>query len=238
MNGTDHPPSTTAPARPRGARRALLIGVAGFGLAAGSLSMAGAAGSPSLDLEASRSHGAPTEKPGDAAASTEPDPDLVSAFADVAASPFVVVVTDPVEDPASTTTSAPTTTAAPTTTTPPTTQAPTTTAAPATTAPPTTQAPPPPPEPEPEPEPAYGDPNDPATWDRLAQCEAGGNWHINSGNGYYGGLQFSLSSWQAVGGTGYPHEHPRETQIEMGKRLHADGGWAHWPSCSRQLGYR
>ncbi len=83
-----------------------------------------------------------------------------------------------------------------------------------------------------------GDPADPASWDRLAQCEAGGDWHIDTGNGYFGGLQFSLSSWRAVGGTGYPHEHPRETQIEMGQRLHAQGGWGHWPACTRSFGWR
>lgn len=80
--------------------------------------------------------------------------------------------------------------------------------------------------------------SDDSVWDRLAQCESGGNWAINTGNGYYGGLQFSLSSWRAVGGTGYPHEHSRETQIEMGKRLQASGGWGHWPACSRKLGLR
>ena len=75
-------------------------------------------------------------------------------------------------------------------------------------------------------------------WDALAQCEAGGNWAINTGNGYYGGLQFSLSSWRAVGGTGYPHEHSRETQIAMGERLRAAQGWGAWPACSRKLGLR
>ena len=69
-------------------------------------------------------------------------------------------------------------------------------------------------------------------------CESSGNWAANTGNGYYGGLQFSLSSWQAVGGVGYPHEHPREVQIEMGKRLQARQGWGAWPHCSRQLGLR
>ncbi|MFZ6004726.1 MAG: transglycosylase family protein [Actinomycetota bacterium] len=97
----------------------------------------------------------------------------------------------------------------------------------------------PPPAPTPTPTPASaGDPNDPASWDRLAQCESGGNWSINTGNGYYGGLQFSLSSWRAVGGTGYPHEHSRDTQIEMGRRLHAEGGWSHWPACTRSFGWR
>jgi hypothetical protein len=85
---------------------------------------------------------------------------------------------------------------------------------------------------------SYGDPADPATWDRLAKCESGGNWAINTGNGYYGGLQFSASTWRSVGGTGLPHEHSRETQIEMGQRLQAKAGWGQWPHCTRQLGYR
>jgi len=75
-------------------------------------------------------------------------------------------------------------------------------------------------------------------WDRLAECESGGNWSINTGNGYYGGIQFSLSSWRAVGGSGYPHHHSRETQIEMGERLKAQQGWGAWPACSRKLGLR
>jgi hypothetical protein len=77
-----------------------------------------------------------------------------------------------------------------------------------------------------------------AIWDALAQCESGGNWSINTGNGYYGGLQFSLSSWRWVGGTGYPHQHSREEQIRRGEMLQALQGWGAWPSCSRQLGLR
>jgi hypothetical protein len=73
-------------------------------------------------------------------------------------------------------------------------------------------------------------------WLDLAQCEAGGNWAANTGNGYYGGLQFSLGSWEAVGGTGYPHEHSRDHQIEMGRRLQAQQGWGAWPHCSEKLG--
>jgi hypothetical protein len=75
-------------------------------------------------------------------------------------------------------------------------------------------------------------------WDRLAACEANGNWAANTGNGYYGGLQFALRSWQAVGGTGLPHEHSRATQIAMGERLRAAQGWGAWPACSRKLGLR
>jgi hypothetical protein len=77
-----------------------------------------------------------------------------------------------------------------------------------------------------------------SVWDSLAQCESGGNWSINTGNGYYGGLQFSLSSWNAVGGTGLPSDHSRETQIAMGERLKNIQGWGAWPACSAKLGLR
>jgi len=74
-------------------------------------------------------------------------------------------------------------------------------------------------------------------WDQLAQCESGGNWAINTGNGYYGGLQFNLDTWRAYGGTGYPHENSRETQIAVATRLRdANGGYGAWPHCSQQLG--
>jgi hypothetical protein len=74
-------------------------------------------------------------------------------------------------------------------------------------------------------------------WDSLAQCESGGNWAINTGNGYYGGLQFNLGTWQAYGGTGYPHQASRETQIAVATRLRdATGGYGSWPSCSAKLG--
>lgn len=72
-------------------------------------------------------------------------------------------------------------------------------------------------------------------WDAVAQCESGGNWHINTGNGYYGGLQFSLSSWRYVGGTGYPHEHSRETQIHFAEILLAKQGRGAWPHCGKYL---
>lgn len=77
-----------------------------------------------------------------------------------------------------------------------------------------------------------------SVWDRLAMCESGGNWHINTGNGYYGGLQFSLSSWRGVGGSGYPHQASREEQIRRAEMLRASGGWGHWPACSLKLGLR
>lgn len=72
-------------------------------------------------------------------------------------------------------------------------------------------------------------------------CETGYtyDWATNTGNGYYGGLQFSLSSWRSVGGVGYPHEASPAVQIEMGRRLyHSGGGWSHWPACTRSFGWR
>ncbi|GAA1933866.1 transglycosylase family protein [Nocardioides hwasunensis] len=74
-------------------------------------------------------------------------------------------------------------------------------------------------------------------WDALAQCESGGNWAINTGNGYYGGLQFNLGTWRAYGGTGYPHQASRETQIAVATRLRdARGGYGAWPGCAAKLG--
>jgi LysM repeat protein len=75
-----------------------------------------------------------------------------------------------------------------------------------------------------------------SVWTQLAACESGGNWAANTGNGYYGGLQFSLSSWRAVGGSGYPHEASAATQIAMGQRLQAQQGWGAWPGCAAALG--
>jgi resuscitation-promoting factor RpfB len=74
-------------------------------------------------------------------------------------------------------------------------------------------------------------------WDALAKCESGGNWHINTGNGYYGGLQFSLGTWHAYGGTGLPSDHSRETQIAVATKLrNASGGYGAWPACAARLG--
>jgi hypothetical protein len=75
-------------------------------------------------------------------------------------------------------------------------------------------------------------------WDALAECESGGDWGTNTGNGYYGGLQFSLSSWHAVGGRGHPHEHSRAEQIRRAELLLAEQGWGAWPSCASELGLR
>lgn len=67
-----------------------------------------------------------------------------------------------------------------------------------------------------------------SVWDKIAQCESGGNWSINTGNGYYGGLQFSAATWHSVGGPGLPHQHSREVQIKYAKILQARSGWGQW----------
>jgi len=82
-----------------------------------------------------------------------------------------------------------------------------------------------------------GDPDVAATWDQLARCESNSNWAANTGNGYYGGLQFSLATWQNLGGTGYPQQATKATQIAMGKKLYKRSGWKAWPGCSRKLGW-
>ncbi|HEY0640969.1 MAG TPA: ubiquitin-like domain-containing protein [Pseudonocardiaceae bacterium] len=77
-------------------------------------------------------------------------------------------------------------------------------------------------------------------WDALAQCESGGNWAINTGNGYYGGLQFNRQTWLAYNGDQYaplPHQATREQQIATATLLRDDrGGYGAWPSCSSKLG--
>ena len=75
-----------------------------------------------------------------------------------------------------------------------------------------------------------------AAWDRLAQCESGGNWSINTGNGYYGGVQFSAQSWQWAGGSGLPSDASKQEQIERAHALWERQGWNAWPACSSQLG--
>lgn len=79
---------------------------------------------------------------------------------------------------------------------------------------------------------------DGGVWDRLAQCESGGNWSINTGNGYYGGLQFNLGTWQANGGQGYPHQASKAEQIRVAENLRAARGFQPWPACSARLGLR
>ena len=77
-----------------------------------------------------------------------------------------------------------------------------------------------------------------SVWDKLAQCESGGRWNVNTGNGYYGGLQFSPSTWRAFGGSGMPHQASRAEQIAVAERTLAAQGWNAWPSCSRKMGLR
>lgn len=83
--------------------------------------------------------------------------------------------------------------------------------------------------------------NYPTVWDELAQCESGGNWHINTGNGYYGGLQFWAPTWSDFGGLAFAPRADlasREEQILVAERVLAVQGWNAWPACSRKLGLR
>ncbi len=75
-----------------------------------------------------------------------------------------------------------------------------------------------------------------SVWDKLAQCEASGNWSTNTGNGYYGGLQFTQGTWSGYGGTGSAANASREEQIAVAKRVQASQGWGAWPACSAKLG--
>ncbi|GAA0474781.1 hypothetical protein GCM10010361_43940 [Streptomyces olivaceiscleroticus] len=76
---------------------------------------------------------------------------------------------------------------------------------------------------------------DGGVWDRIAACESGGNWHINTGNGFYGGLQFTDSTWRAFGGQKYApsaHQAGRDAQIAVASKVQAAQGWGAWPVCS------
>ena len=75
-------------------------------------------------------------------------------------------------------------------------------------------------------------------WAKLAQCESGGNPATNTGNGFYGMYQFTLETWQSLGGTGYPYEADAATQTAMAKKLQAQSGWGQWPGCADKLGLR
>ncbi|MDY6051572.1 MAG: transglycosylase family protein [Rothia sp. (in: high G+C Gram-positive bacteria)] len=72
-------------------------------------------------------------------------------------------------------------------------------------------------------------------WEALAQCESGGNWAINTGNGYYGGVQFSQTSWNAAGGTGSPAAASKAEQIRVAENLLQMQGWGAWPACAAKL---
>lgn len=73
-------------------------------------------------------------------------------------------------------------------------------------------------------------------WDAIAQCESGGNWHANTGNGEYGGLQFKPSTWTRYGGVGNPAEASREQQIAVANRVFSEEGVEPWPKCGAESG--
>lgn len=77
---------------------------------------------------------------------------------------------------------------------------------------------------------------DSVNWDAIAACESGGNWAINTGNGYFGGLQFSPSTWRANGGTGMPHQASREEQIRVAENTLRTQGIGAWPTCGKNAG--
>ena len=71
-------------------------------------------------------------------------------------------------------------------------------------------------------------------WDAVAACESGGNWAINTGNGFYGGLQFTMSTWHANGGSGSPSGASREEQIRVAENVLHSQGIKAWPVCGRR----
>ena len=73
-------------------------------------------------------------------------------------------------------------------------------------------------------------------WDAIAQCESGGNWQANTGNGEYGGLQFKPGTWAQYGGVGNPAAASREQQIAVANRVFAAQGVEPWPKCGAQSG--
>jgi len=91
---------------------------------------------------------------------------------------------------------------------------------------------------------ATASPSDAATlrtWQRLAQCESSGRWHINTGNGYYGGLQISPGTWRANGGRRFavlPNRATKREQIKVAERIKRSQGWGAWPACSYRIGVR
>lgn len=73
-------------------------------------------------------------------------------------------------------------------------------------------------------------------WNGVAACESGGNWAINTGNGYHGGLQFSMGTWYAYGGSGYPENQPAWYQSQIADRVRVQSGLQHWPHCGGNYG--
>jgi hypothetical protein len=215
---TEHPPRPDDDSdRGKTARRAVAGGIAGIALLVGPVALANVVVPGNDKSDAVEASAGESETSLVALRRTEAEADVARANGQAS---FRTTTTPP---PPTTTTTAPP--PPPTTTT---TEAPTTTT---TEAPPPTETPAPP-----DTGGGFGDPGDYATWDALADCESGGNWATNTGNGYYGGLQFSLSTWQAVGGSGLPSDHSRETQIHFGQILQARSGWGQWPHCSAELG--
>lgn len=90
------------------------------------------------------------------------------------------------------------------------------------------------PTPTPTPQPIDTTNND--IWLKLADCESHQNWSVNSGNGYYGGLQFSQGAWTSVGGNGLPSDASSDEQIMRGKILQQKRGWGPWSACSKKIG--
>ena len=75
-------------------------------------------------------------------------------------------------------------------------------------------------------------------WARLRQCESGGRYNINTGNGFYGAYQFHPRTWRGLGYPGLPHQASPEMQDDAARKLQARSGWGQWPACSRRLGLR
>ena len=75
-------------------------------------------------------------------------------------------------------------------------------------------------------------------WQRLRNCEAGGRYERNSGNGYYGAYQMSAGTWHNLGFGGLPHQAPPEVQDQAARKLQSRSGWGQWPACSRRIGAR
>jgi len=91
------------------------------------------------------------------------------------------------------------------------------------------------------PAPAMADAPRQEVWDRVAQCESGGNWSANTGNGYYGGLQFSRRTWNSFGGVAYASTANHATQsqqITIAEKILRAQGWKAWPTCSVRAGVR
>lgn len=77
-----------------------------------------------------------------------------------------------------------------------------------------------------------------STWEKLAECESGGDWSTNTGNGFSGGLQFTPSTWKAFGGEGSAKNASKSEQIRVAENVLDGQGWGAWPACSEKLGLR